>query len=92
MVGIKGMKGHSNLRRGNGKGWIQNGYIYVKFEGKNIRQHILTWIKFYGEIPEGCVIHHKDFDRQNNSIENLEMMTKKAHDKLHWNLRKGVKQ
>ena len=36
-----------------------------------------TWVN--GEIPDGMVINHKDFDRSNNRIENLEIMTYKEN-------------
>lgn len=35
------------------------------------------------EIPEGHVIHHKDKNPENDSPENLEMLTKKEHTCLH---------
>jgi hypothetical protein len=30
------------------------------------------------------VLHHKNFDRLDNRIENLELMEKKEHGKLHY--------
>src|SRR5690606_33724010 len=35
------------------------------------------------KIESGYVVHHKDYDAQNNRPENLEIMTKAAHDELH---------
>ncbi|NJO91675.1 MAG: hypothetical protein HC831_23955 [Chloroflexia bacterium] len=35
------------------------------------------------KVPGDYVIHHKDYNTLNNSIENLEMMSKKDHDYLH---------
>ena len=57
---------------------------------KPIQMQRLVWIKVNGAIPVDCVIHHKDFDRTNNTLENLELMTKKVHDKLHLNVRMGL--
>ena len=34
-------------------------------------------------VPHGMVIHHKDFDRMNNSFDNLVCITKEEHDRLH---------
>lgn len=35
------------------------------------------------EIPKGYVIHHKDFNHENNDPDNLEMMTIAEHTKIH---------
>ena len=35
------------------------------------------------DIPYGYVVHHKDFDAQNNSPENLQILSKVDHDYLH---------
>lgn len=36
------------------------------------------------------VAHHKDLDERNNDPDNIEVMTKKEHDQLHADLRRGV--
>lgn len=35
------------------------------------------------ELPKGYVVHHIDFDKMNNDISNLALMTISAHAKLH---------
>ncbi|MGI8641189.1 MAG: ribonucleotide reductase N-terminal alpha domain-containing protein, partial [Pyrinomonadaceae bacterium] len=40
-------------------------------------------------IPSGYIVHHKDFNAQNNSPENLQVMSVQAHDRLHGDLMKG---
>lgn len=45
--------------------------------------HRLIWEKNYGEIPDGYVIHHKDEDKTNNCVLNLQLMTKEEHRSLH---------
>lgn len=41
--------------------------------------------KHYGiTIPPEYEIHHIDFNRKNNKIENLLLLPKKLHRKLHW--------
>lgn len=37
------------------------------------------WMIHHGEIPKGYVIHHKDRDTLNDSIENLECLTRSEH-------------
>ena len=39
---------------------------------------------YFGQIPSDHDIHHKDRNRENNSKENLEALTKSAHIKRHW--------
>lgn len=58
----------------------QRGY---KKYGKDFFEHREKWKFFNGEIPDGCVIHHKDFDKSNNDIDNLEMLTDKEHRIIH---------
>lgn len=45
--------------------------------------HRLIWEDFYGEIPEGYVIHHKNGNKQDNCILNLQLMDGKEHLSLH---------
>lgn len=47
------------------------------------RLHVYIWEFFNGEIPPGCHVHHKDFSKSNNEIDNLELLSKSDHAKLH---------
>ncbi len=42
-------------------------------------------------VPKGYVIHHKDLNRENNDLSNLELMTDKEHKELHGKLHRGSK-
>ena len=47
--------------------------------------HRYIWEKEYGEIPEGYDIHHVDYlinGKSNNSLENLQCLTKCKHSSL----------
>ena len=46
------------------------------------RLHRLIWEAYHGEIPDGYVVHHKDGNKLNNDISNLELLTDSAHKKL----------
>lgn len=46
--------------------------------------HQWVWMNHFGDIPEGYHIHHKDHDKSNNDIENLEMLSPSDHLKKHW--------
>lgn len=45
--------------------------------------HRLVWEAFVGEIPKGYIVHHKDGNRQNNSLSNLQLVTTKEHHDIH---------
>lgn len=47
------------------------------------RMHRYVWEYYYGEVPEGYQIHHKDKDKSNNDISNLEAIPFSNHAKLH---------
>ena len=64
-----------------------NGFTFHKnnhgrFVG-SIGLHRFVWTYFNGEIPDGCEIHHRDFDKENNDIANLELVTKDEHKRIH---------
>jgi hypothetical protein len=58
---------------------------------KTIDEHRLIWKNTFGEIPEGYVVHHKDGDGKNNSLDNLELMTRLEHNRLHFKLNRSCK-
>ena len=45
--------------------------------------HRAVWAYYNGEIPKKMHIHHKDGNKSNNEIENLELIDPKSHAKLH---------
>lgn len=53
------------------------------------RMHIYVWEFYNGKVPKGFEIHHKDFDRSNNDISNLQLLSKSEHRKLHAQLLTG---
>lgn len=54
-------------------------YLQVRVMVKWIRTHCLAhrlvWRHFNGSIPEGLTINHKDGDKKNNRLGNLELVT-----------------
>ena len=50
---------------------------------KLLSLHRMVWTCYNGEIPDGYDIHHKDFDKNNNDISNLEALPKAVHMSLH---------
>ena len=45
---------------------------YVKY---SCMAHRLVWRHFYGPIPENITVNHKDGDKTNNALPNLELAT-----------------
>lgn len=45
--------------------------------------YLLVWEVFNGPVPEGYCIHHKDHNKLNDRLDNLELMTKAEHAKHH---------
>jgi hypothetical protein len=54
-------------------------YLRVKARGKNYYIHTLVAEAFLGPRPIGFDIHHKDANRWNNTVENLEYVTRSAN-------------
>ena len=48
----------------------RTGY-YLKTTKPIKRLHIYIWEYYNGLVPEGCHIHHKDFNKFNNDISNF---------------------
>ena len=64
-------------------GTTKNGYNYVvlckKGITKNMFVHRLVWSAFKGAIPKNLQINHKDENKQNNNLSNLELVTPKEN-------------
>lgn len=60
------------------------GYGRVKIRGKQVMAHRIIWEAFNGQIPEGLEINHKDSNKKNNALENLEVVTKSQNAKHGW--------
>lgn len=59
---------------------LSSGYYVQTVTGERLHRRI--WTDTNGPIPDGCEIHHKDSDKANNAIENLECLTKSDHSSI----------
>lgn len=61
------------------------GYKVIKINGKYKYEHREIMEKFLGrKLNKDEVVHHKDGNKLNNSIDNLELMSKREHDYFHY--------
>lgn len=61
-------------------GSYNNGYLMIKILGREIYSHHIAWYLFYGKWPV-MQIDHKDRDRSNNRIDNLQEATGSIQNK-----------
>lgn len=63
----------------------RKGYFrFAKDENGMLRfEHSIVWERHNGKIPLGMQVHHKDFNKVNNSIENLQLVTPLEHKRIH---------
>ena len=75
------------------KVYMNGEYPAIFLNGENQHIHRLEWIKHYGEISENCIIHHKDHNKLNWNIDNLELLNRSQHIYEHKDIvhRKGIK-
>ncbi len=61
------------------------GYVRSKkdIDGRLRFEHSIVWEKHNGKIPIGMQIHHKDHDKTNNNISNLQLVTPLEHKRYH---------
>lgn len=60
----------------------ERGYYVTKSLPRR-KMHRDVWEFYKGPIPEGYVVHHKDEDKGNNEISNLQCISASLHAKLH---------
>ena len=59
-------------------------YPGKRYRGRYCYEHHLLYWQAYGVTPtEEEIVHHKDGNKHNNSIENLELISRKDHSYMH---------
>jgi HNH endonuclease len=76
-------RGH-NRRTVGSKGWMEGGYRYISVNGRKIAEHRHFVEQREGrELASNEVVHHVDGDKLNNAPDNLVVLTKGEHTRLH---------
>lgn len=67
--------------------WIgSRGYLKCWVNGREKMLHECIWEQYHNcKKPNGFQIHHIDGNKQNNSIENLELVSGSIHRRVHAN-------
>ena len=63
-----------------------HGYVIVTDGDKRVLEHRLVMERHLGRpLREDEIVHHKNLDKADNRIENLEVMSQSDHIQHHWN-------
>lgn len=81
-----------------GKRWHRYGSGYYERTDKSVtpkrtvRLHVAVWTQAHGAPPSGYHVHHRDHDRGNNTLTNLECLPNGDHQRHHWTGRDPIPQ
>ena len=57
-----------------------------KWKSPPIALHRQIWVDAFGDVPKGFIIHHKNEDPLDNSLENLAAVSPSEHTREHFRL------
>lgn len=70
-------------------GGTDNGYGYLRVNGREVRAHRYAWERENGPIPDGMVIDHKCWERSCVNVDHLRLATRQQNVQNRSGARKG---
>lgn len=77
-------KNYFKNKIGKEAGGINNGYIRIVIKRVSYSAHILAILWYKKEINKNLIVHHKDENRSNNILYNLEEVSHSEHNSIHF--------
>jgi predicted DNA-binding protein YlxM (UPF0122 family) len=78
--------GENNPQWNGGRHITYHGYQHIRMPDHPladnrgyVKEHRLVWYNAYGEIPKGYHVHHRNGDKLDNRLENLELLSHRKH-------------
>ena len=75
---------NTNLAYCDGHRFVKEKSGYWQCSAIHKRLHTYIYEKYNGEIPKGMQVHHIDHNKDNNEIDNLQLLTREEHNKIHY--------
>jgi hypothetical protein len=90
-------RGEKNSRWNNGRILSTDGYVKLRVGRDHplsdpngyAYEHLIVWVAAGNRLPRADeLIHHRDENKQNNRLSNLQLITRSEHGVLHSSTRK----
>jgi hypothetical protein len=76
-------RGTGEVFEGFGVWYDSKGYPCILVGKKEVRLHVFVWERVNGEKPKGFDIHHKNGNKKDFKLENLEALSSSDHKRVH---------
>ena len=79
-MGKRGPKPSEDGLKRTPKGYVRR---YDAQHGRSRMEHVIVWERHNGAVPDGYQVHHRNGAKDDNRIENLELLTALEHKRFH---------